>query len=71
MVEVPVPFLKRVAAFKLSPVADRRLQQLMDGNTEGRLSRGERAELRALVDLSERFSLLRAEAFAALTTSSA
>jgi hypothetical protein len=71
MVEVPVPFLKRVAAFKLSPVADRRLQQLMDRNTEGRLSRGERAELRALVDLSERLSLLRAEAFAALSTSSA
>jgi hypothetical protein len=41
---------------------DRRLQELMDQNTDGRLSPEGRAELEALVELSERFSLLRAEA---------
>jgi len=54
--------MESVAALRLPPTADCRLQALMDRNTNGGLSPGEREELEGLVDLSETISLLRAEA---------
>jgi hypothetical protein len=42
--------------------ADRRLQELMDKNNEGRLSKVERAEMESLFELSETIPLVRAEA---------
>ena len=42
--------------------ADRRLQELMDRNNEGLLQPTEKEELEALVELSERLSLVRGEA---------
>jgi hypothetical protein len=42
--------------------ANQHLQQMMDRNNEGLLSDQERTGLAALVELSERLSLVRAEA---------
>ena len=42
--------------------ADHRLQELMGRNNEGLLQESEREELEALVELSERLSLVRGEA---------
>ena len=47
---------------RLPEQADRRLQELMDGNNEGKLTAQERADLAALAELIERLSLVRAEA---------
>jgi hypothetical protein len=47
---------------RLPEQADQRLQDLMDRNNEGQLSDSERADLAALAELSERLSLVRAEA---------
>lgn len=61
-VEAPVEMVQAVADLRLPPKADRRLQNLMDRNTEGDLSVPEREELEALVELSENLSLIRAQA---------
>lgn len=47
---------------KLPEHADRRLQDLMDQNNEGKLSEQERADLAALAEMSEQLALIRAEA---------
>jgi hypothetical protein len=62
VVQAPLKLVESVASLRLPPRMDRRLQELMDQNTDGRLSPEGRAELEALVELSEQFSLLRAEA---------
>jgi hypothetical protein len=51
-----------VGDLRLPAKADRRLQELMDRNNEGLLGEAERGELEALAELSERLSLVRAEA---------
>ena len=51
-----------IGELRLPSKSDMRLQQLMDRNNEGDLSSPEREELEALVELSERLSLVRAEA---------
>ena len=51
-----------VAALRLSPRMDRRLQELMDRNSNGQLTEIDRADLEALVEMSETISLLRAKA---------
>jgi hypothetical protein len=66
VIEAPVEMVEAVAALCLPPSADRRLQLLMDRNTNGKLSSEERDELTALVDLSESISLVRADALAVL-----
>lgn len=58
----PVELVEAVAALRLPPRADHRLQELMDRNTNGLLSTSERAEMESLVDLSENMSLIRARA---------
>ena len=66
VVEAPVKMVEEVAALRLPPRADRRLQVLMDRNTEGTSRPEEREELEALVELSETIGLVRAQALRVL-----
>lgn len=58
----PSEILESVAELRLPDRTDRRLQTLMDRNTEGQLTPSEREELESLVALSETLSLVRAKA---------
>jgi hypothetical protein len=62
VVQAPVELVEAVAALRLPPKADKRLQALMDRNTEGTLTTEEREDLESLVELSETISLVRAKA---------
>ena len=62
VISTPVEWVQSISDLRLPESADRRLQTLMDKNTEGFLTSAEQEELSSLVDLSERLSLLRAEA---------
>ena len=55
-------WVESVGNLRLPPKTDRRLQELMDRNNEGQLTGSEQADLEALVELSERLSLVRAGA---------
>lgn len=61
-IDAPLEWVQAVGELRLPAKADQRLQELMDRNNEGLLTEAERAELGALAELSERISLLRAEA---------
>jgi hypothetical protein len=61
-IPAPAEWVETVGDLRLPVKADVRLQQLMDRNNEGKLDSSEREELEALVELSERLSLVRAEA---------
>lgn len=61
-IPAPAEWIESIGQLRLPHNTDRHLQQLMDRNTEGQLSPAEREELEALVELSERISLVRAEA---------
>jgi hypothetical protein len=61
-IPAPAEWVETIGDLRLPSKADSRLQQLMDRNNEGELSSSEREELEALVELSERLSLVRAEA---------
>ena len=61
-IPAPAEWVEAIGELRLPSKADLRLQQLMDRNNEGKLSLPEREELEALVELSERLSLVRAEA---------
>jgi hypothetical protein len=61
-IEAPLEWVETVGNLRLPPKADQRLQELMDRNNEGLLTEAERADLESLVELSERISLVRAEA---------
>jgi hypothetical protein len=58
----PNELAEAVAAMRLPPKADRRLQELMNRNTNGLLTDIEREELEALAEMSENLSLVRAKA---------
>jgi hypothetical protein len=62
VIAAPVDWIESVGNLRFPSKADRRLQELMDRNNEGLLTGGEREELEALVELSERLSLVRAKA---------
>ncbi|MCE9547900.1 MAG: hypothetical protein K8T25_20710 [Planctomycetia bacterium] len=62
VVSAPVEWVKTIGDLRLPALADHRLQDLMDRNNEGLLSAAERAELETLVEMSQRLSLIRAEA---------
>jgi hypothetical protein len=61
-IPAPAEWVATIGELRLPTKTDIRLQQLMDRNTEGELTAAERDELEALVELSERLSLVRAEA---------
>ena len=65
-IEALVELVTSVADLQFPRKIDAHLQTLMDRNTEGRLSESERAELEALVELSETISLLRVQALRVL-----
>jgi hypothetical protein len=54
--------IETLAAMRLPPKTDRRMQHLMDRNTDGLLTPTEREDLEALVEWSETISLIRAQA---------
>ena len=62
VISAPVDWVESVSELRLPATADRRLQDLMDRNNEGRLGEVERAEMESLVEISESLSLVRAEA---------
>lgn len=61
-VDAPLEWVESITMLRLPERADKRLQELMDRNSEGRLTELERADLAALAELSERLALVRAEA---------
>jgi len=62
-IDAPLEWVEAVSDLRLPPKADGRLQELMDRNNEGLLTEAERADWESLVELSERLSIVRAEAF--------
>ena len=62
VISAPTDWIESIGELRLPATTDRRLQGLMDRNNEGLLTDSERQELEALVDLSERLALVRAEA---------
>lgn len=60
--KIPRQMLEEVAALRFPPPTDKRMQDLMDRNNDGRLSQNEREELESLVAMSETISLMRAKA---------
>jgi hypothetical protein len=62
MIEAPLEWVQSVGALRLPSKTDQRLQALMDRNNDGQLDESEMADLEALVELSEKLSLVRAEA---------
>lgn len=62
VVQAPLELVEAVAALRLPAKADRRVQRLMDSNTNGTLTPTEQEELEALVELSETIALVRAKA---------
>lgn len=71
VVSAPVDWVEAVSQLKFPASADRLLRDLMDRNNEGRLLPREQEELAALVEMSERLSLIRADALRLLGQSPA
>ena len=61
-IDAPLEWVESVGSLRLPPKADHRLQELMDRNNDGLLTETEHEDLESLVELSERLSLVRAEA---------
>ena len=61
-IDAPLEWVETVGDLRLPPKANQRLQQLMDRNNEGLLTESEHLDLETLVEVSERLSLVRAEA---------
>ena len=66
IIEAPIEMVEAVAALRLPPRGDRRLQILMDRNTNGALTPEQKEELEYLVEFSETLSLVRAQALRVL-----
>lgn len=60
--QAPRELMEAVAALRLPPRVDQRLQELMDRNTNGALTEAERAELETLVEWSDTITPMRAQA---------
>jgi hypothetical protein len=61
-ISAPTAWVDTIAQLRFPAKTSERLQALMDQNNEGTLTPRERDELEALAELSERLSLVRAEA---------
>jgi hypothetical protein len=62
VISAPLELVEAMADLRFPARVDRRLQELMDRNNEGALTEAERAELEGLAEMSERISLVRAQA---------
>ena len=58
---LPRELAEAAAELRFPPVTDQRLQELMDRNNDGKLSRDERKELESLAAVSESIALIRAK----------
>lgn len=67
-ISAPTEWVEAISELTIPDKMNGRLQHLMDLNTEGQLSPEERDELSCLVELSERISLVRANALVLLQT---
>jgi hypothetical protein len=61
-IAAPVDWVEAVGNLHFPSKTDNRLQELMGRNNEGLLEESEKEELEALVELSEKLSLVRGEA---------
>lgn len=61
-IETPVDFLEEMANFAFPSSTQEKLDDLMDKNNDGKLTDSEKNELKALVELNERVSLVKARA---------
>ena len=61
-IDAPLEGVEFVGSLRLPLRTDKRLQELMDRYNEGLLTDTERVDLESCVELSERLSLVRAEA---------
>lgn len=66
VIEAPRDLIESLAGLRFPPQTDAHLCRLMDLNTDGALDADGIEELAALAELSERMSLLRAEALRVL-----
>ena len=62
VISAPKNWVDSVSHLRLPPRSAKRMQDLMDRNTEGALGPLEQEELEALVEWSEEVSLIKAEA---------
>lgn len=62
VIEAPQTLIESVAAMRFPAKTDAILRSLMDRNTNGQLTPGEREQLEALAELSEEIALVRAQA---------
>jgi len=62
LMKVPVEMIEAVAALRLPSRGDRRLQSLMDRNSNGGLTSEQEEELATLVEVSATIALVRAQA---------
>jgi hypothetical protein len=59
-VQIELPLAKELKRFRMPKALDRRLQELLDKqDREGKLTRTERGEAKALVEVSDLLSLLK------------
>ncbi len=61
-IPAPEAWIRSIGDLRLPPETDRRLQELMDRNTDGLLQLEQKQELAALAAWSQEVSLLRAQA---------
>jgi hypothetical protein len=61
-IEAPLDFVQELAAFQFPASTQERLDRLMERNAEGVIEPAEREELKALVELNERLSILKGRA---------
>ena len=66
VIEAPVDLVEAVADLRFPPKTDQLLQSLLDRNNDGILTPAERADLEALVELSQTMALVRARALSLL-----
>lgn len=62
VIQAPIQLVEAVADLRFPDRVDQRLQELMDRNNDGALTEAERSELAGLAEMSERISLVRAQA---------
>lgn len=62
LIEAPREMIEAMADLRIPAGANCRLQELMDRNTDGALTRAEKKELKEIVEWHETISLIRAQA---------
>jgi hypothetical protein len=62
-IPAPLSWVESVGQLALTPRSNKRLEELMDRNNNGQLTKDELEELESLVEMSESLALVRAEAW--------